>query len=394
MFVLTTLGIVVLLGFAALAVDVGWLQHQKGRMQSAADAAALAGASQLKLGSATTAALSDASQNGFTDGTAAAKITVNNPPTSGPNAGNGNYVEVIISQPQQTYFLSALGYSSLPVNARAVADISSAKSCMFSLNPSKSGTLVTNGGDAVNSSCGIMVNSNSSSAIINSGSISAPTISMVGGYSGSTPSGKISTGIVPVSDPLAYLQPPVVGGCSQTNWTKSTGTWTLNPGVYCGGIDVEGTAKVTFNAGTYILVGGTGFTAQGGSSSTVTGTDVTFYITANSTYPYGSGAVTTGNNATITLKAPKSGPLEGILFFQDRNATPPQPSVFGGKGGLEGALYFKTSEIDFSNQQTASVNYSILVADVIAFQINTTTFNNNYSSLADGSPIKTTVLAE
>jgi uncharacterized membrane protein len=40
---LATISIVVLLGFAALAVDVGYLYSTRRRMQTAADAAAVAG---------------------------------------------------------------------------------------------------------------------------------------------------------------------------------------------------------------------------------------------------------------------------------------------------------------------------------------------------------------
>ena len=36
-------------------------------------------------------------------------------------------------------------------------------------------------------------------------------VGIVGGYSGTITSGRLRTGILPVSDPLAYLQPPVVG---------------------------------------------------------------------------------------------------------------------------------------------------------------------------------------
>ena len=45
--VLTALGMTVLVGMAGLAVDVGALRHDKRLQQTAADAAAIAGASNL-----------------------------------------------------------------------------------------------------------------------------------------------------------------------------------------------------------------------------------------------------------------------------------------------------------------------------------------------------------
>lgn len=46
--VLVALSLVVFIGFAALAIDVGYFYHTKNQLQGAADAAALAGASQLR----------------------------------------------------------------------------------------------------------------------------------------------------------------------------------------------------------------------------------------------------------------------------------------------------------------------------------------------------------
>src|SRR5712671_899107 len=61
---------VVLAGFAGLAIDMGALRYQKRLQQSAADSAAIAGASNLTYGSSdwTIGAQNAASQNGFSDG--------------------------------------------------------------------------------------------------------------------------------------------------------------------------------------------------------------------------------------------------------------------------------------------------------------------------------------
>src|SRR6185312_11696025 len=83
-FVLVTLmvSLVVLLAFLGLSVDVGYMEYQKTRMQTAADAAALGGVQEIKLaGSATAvaAAKTDAALNGFTDGRNSASVSVANP---------------------------------------------------------------------------------------------------------------------------------------------------------------------------------------------------------------------------------------------------------------------------------------------------------------------------
>ena len=67
--VFTALALVVLIGFAGLAIDMGVLRYQKRILQSAADAAAIAGASNLasSSGGVTTGAQNASATNGFTD---------------------------------------------------------------------------------------------------------------------------------------------------------------------------------------------------------------------------------------------------------------------------------------------------------------------------------------
>src|ERR1700730_16973796 len=69
-------GLVVLLGAAGLAIDVGYLRYERRLQQSAADSAALAGAAESAAGNATSAALGDSSLNGFTDDVNNVTVTV------------------------------------------------------------------------------------------------------------------------------------------------------------------------------------------------------------------------------------------------------------------------------------------------------------------------------
>lgn len=88
-------------------------------------------------------------------------------------------------------------------------------------------------------------------------------------------------------------------------------TYTLNPGVYCGGITVGALANVELNPGTYVIKDGPLLVGIGGK---VSGENVSFYLTgADSTFFFGPEAV-------LSLTAPKVGPLAGILFFEDRSA--------------------------------------------------------------------------
>ena len=67
------------------------------------------------------------------------------------------------------------------------------------------------------------------------------------------------------------------------NWTRSSGTHTLNPGVYCNGITLNNDERGNLNPGEYIIRGG-GITLA--SNAWIVGDGVFFYLTGNGTYPY------------------------------------------------------------------------------------------------------------
>ena len=90
----------VLIGAVGLVADLGFASCYKSDMQRAADAGAYAGAHAIRakdLDAVTKEALYDASKNGF-DGSRGETRTVNHPPSSGRFSGDGNFVEMIISE--------------------------------------------------------------------------------------------------------------------------------------------------------------------------------------------------------------------------------------------------------------------------------------------------------
>jgi hypothetical protein len=383
--------LVVLLSFLGLGIDVGYEEYVKTRMQTAADAAAVGGAQELRAsGSANlvTAAKGDAAANGFTDGSKGVAITVNNPPATGYSTGNSSAVEVLISQNVPTFFMELIGITSGKVQARAVALLGSGTSCFYALDPSASGAFSVSGGVTVQVNCGIMVDSSSATAVsvTNGSKLTATYIDVTGKDTvsgGSSISPAPVTGVTPSSDPLSYLAKPSVGACTYTNESVGNGaTTTLSPGTYCAGISIGGGSHVTFNAGTYILKGG-GLALNNGS--TITGSGVTFFNTAVAGYSYGPIALAGGT--TVTLSAPTTGSLAGILFFQDSSVGAATASSVsnGASAILNGTLYFPTTALTFSGGSSSA--YTIIVADTVNFS-NGATLNNNYSSLPGGSPVK------
>jgi Flp pilus assembly protein TadG len=413
-YVLITVGVcmVAFLALVGLVVDLGQLEYYRRRVQVAADAGALGGIRELVGYGASNeeaAARQDVTRNGFTDGVNGASVTVNIPPASGTYSGQSRYIEVIVAKRLPSTFMSVLGFTTNTVRARSVAGAGPANYCILALNPSVSGAINVWGNATVNTpSCGVMDDSANSTALTTGTStvLTAKTIEVVGGDS---IAGMVSptpvTGSSPLDDPLTTLAAPSPGAsgtqclsgvncgtCLKTNFKVPQDGVSLVPGTYCGGITVVSSGNtITFAPGTYILNGG-GLNVSGGN--TLVGTGVTFYITGTSSGTTKYADISITGNPNLRLSAPTSGPMEGILFFQDRTIP---PSLFSNQGNqilgdnnstIDGTLYFKNGPLTYTGNSSAN-GYTNLIADRITFT-GSSFVNNNYSSLTNGDPVRTT----
>jgi hypothetical protein len=103
--------LVVLLGTAALAVDLGWLYLNSNRVQKTADAAALAGVVNLP---------TDIVQ---AEADAAGAVTANGFPAAGMTATPipDNRLQVDLTVPVDTFFMSVFGFDTVDVERRSTA---------------------------------------------------------------------------------------------------------------------------------------------------------------------------------------------------------------------------------------------------------------------------------
>ena len=127
MVVLFCLCLVAIAAAAGLLLDGGMAQATRRQAQAAADTAAMAALKATSSGtSATVAAESIAALNGFPastpdcSGAIVAGVSVNNPPTTGPSAGQAGFVEVIVRRAMRTGFAAIVGQGCWMVSARAV----------------------------------------------------------------------------------------------------------------------------------------------------------------------------------------------------------------------------------------------------------------------------------
>ncbi len=326
---LLAFGLVALMAVAALGVDIGYYRSQQRTEQSAADAAAIAGAIRAYYPTTAgtpapvevkAAAIAAATGNGIVDdgGVGNTTVTVNEPPTNNtpPNAQATPYgtgaVEVLVAKKQPTFFSAVFVHTSQVVSTRAVAarvpdtDIA----CLTQLDPASG--LAFNSGNIVAVNCSVATNG----TIDVGGGIDANTVT----YRGTAPQGTALTKkgqtIAPVLSALPVVDPCFkISGC---NYLQNTPI----PPLTNGAIDATGrsiisgagfpsynvvknccTGVATFSPGLYYI--------YGGISGTILGTGVTL-VNVDGQVGSGSSIVT----APSTFGPPDNAPTAGVAFYQ------------------------------------------------------------------------------
>ena len=212
--VLVALLLPVVVGVMALSLDGGLLYLQRQKAQSAADAAALAGAYQLYNGSnfsvAQSSAIAMGAQNGYTI------------PSSSVTSPQTGYIAVSVTGSQPRLFSAMWGAGTVSVTASAVARGTSIP--LLESGPARPGDFGHLGhalGDDVGVTAAngsIVVDSTSSSSILSSGSpsITTPELDLSGNirYSGNNPNKATVTNYSQPNtpDPLAGIAAPSSGG--------------------------------------------------------------------------------------------------------------------------------------------------------------------------------------
>jgi Putative Flp pilus-assembly TadE/G-like len=411
--VLSAVALVALLGAMGLAIDMGVLRYDKRLQQTAADAAAIAGATNIINMSqgdgaggtgVVTAGQDAAAANGFADtagnctqncpGSSSVgyvSVTINNPPATGPHVGDSNYVEALVTAVQPTYFAKVFGVGSATVEARAVATAQKGynwgDNCLITLQPASASIEGVNltGNPILNApTCGIADNGNFNTKG-NALTVSADTFQASGDWvskgtqpsditcnpgapacpetnvSGATDPVAANLGTAPTPSATPYTVniagsgDPTCGG----NCTYINGTYYISPGTFCS-ITIQGVAsdKVVFNSGLYIIEGeDAGCTTESlniPGNATISGTNVTFYFT-------GSSTLNITGTPTMNLIAPtgsycgtSTDCYAGMLFWEDPTDTNTTPQLGGNDGSVfSGIIYFPNDQLTFFGNATS-----------------------------------------
>ena len=275
-------------------------------------------------------------------------------------------IKVDVSYYWEPLILQHFNGTVLPIKATATAARASSENlCVIALdNAVKDALLVARGSSIQANNCSIYSNSSHSSGITTDSRsvVAASTTYTSGGYSGPLGSFKpLPIADAPIIvDPLIDRPEPVSGLCDYQYIFQTGGNLTLSPGTYCGGIDLGGRIVVTLKPGVYIIRDGPFWL---GGNATLTGVNVGFFFEGNGP-PFDFGATT-----QISLTAPKTGPLAGILFFEQRSAKPGRTFAIRSKDAeqFEGTVYLPKGNllVEKASRIGQSSNWTAIIANKI-----------------------------
>lgn len=348
--IITAFSFSILLGFMALAIDVGLLFRARRNVQIAADAAATAGAldyfNTSSSSSAHAAAQNASTANGITNGAGGAVVTVINPVTSGPHTGS-DVVEVDITQPNPTYFMRIFGFNSVNVAAKAVAG-SSPGPCIYlmnttgsDLNLTGSATIegVASDGKTPATGCGIYSNSDVSVSG-NSNLVNMAYVAAAG-----TITGTQNTNPAPVITNAPQEKPPAALLVAPPDKSTISGGCNLPPPCYPTVDTSQCTVKTNSGVTSYTITisSMSANTCYGVDNSPAPTTSVLNLTISSATlaagnYGFDLGTASTGPNSfggTLTIGSNVRAPSDSTNW----GPTPPQPADGSGADGISLDIY-------------------------------------------------------
>ena len=371
--VATSIGVlaVPLMLCCGVAVDYVILGQARSSLQEAADAAALASAKELAIANAKDSVIEGVAHDyalSSLHSTFGSKQDIHSTSVKTSISRSRQDVTVEISHVWKPMIIQYIDSTALPIEVNSTATLAGEQSiCVLALEENNDQAIDMGGNDGHITANNCAVFSNSSGArgiaVFKQSTLTGSSIFTAGGYDGSPASFSPSpiTDTPKIADPLLSRQPPSIGACDH-NRIAIKKSETLKPGVYCGGLDVSGKAVATLLPGDYIIKDGP-LSIRGNAS--IIGEDVGFYLTGNNaTFDFGV-------STQAVLSARESGPLAGMLFFEDRNSPYNRNFTIRSKDAekFEGTIYLpkgrlwvdKASKVGQKSAWTAIIAHRIAI---------------------------------
>lgn len=371
----------VLFGAVGLAIDYGNATRVRVSLQVVADQAALTAARELRLGNSNDTIVSQVASNFARASLPASQSTID---VSSSISSDRTSLTVTIVKAVDTVFPQQLGlpFASVRVNARARV-LGGAPLCLLALDTAApTGLSVSLSSNITANACAVYSNSKSATSLAASDTsrVNATSACSGGGVKGTSSNFNPmpQTDCPALPDPLAGRTPPTVGaGCDYNNLVILGGSRSLLPGTYCGGLNISLSAKVTLAAGVYVIKDGP-LTVTFGAS--LTGSGVGFFLTGN------ASLLAFLPGSTIDLTAPVSGPMAGVLFWENpatANAVTPHIIFSDHAHNLLGTIYIPGGNLSIGSPNAVADQsaYTIIVAKTVIMAASPNlVLNSNYNA--------------
>jgi Flp pilus assembly protein TadG len=356
-------GLPAMMAAVGVATDFSIMALKRTNLQSAADQAALAAAKELAVASSTDQSIVAAAISYATAALAKNDSDAKTLAVADHSAGS---VTVSISEAWTPFMAQFIEAGVTPINVTATAKTAgSTNICVLALDQKDNKTLYmdTNARLSANG-CGVYSDANHNHAIWldQNAVIKADLTCAVGGIKSKTGGSIVPAGVTncpPVADPLsARTVPTIPTACIATNLVINTGVVTLQPGKYCGGLEVGKTAQVTLLSGTYIITGGP---LKVSDTATFRGSHVGFYLDGD------KSLINFTDKSTIDLSGSIDPEMAGLLFFEDPAITSHNQHHIASASvlNLTGTIYLPhgTLLIDPNSPVAAQSAYTALIVN-------------------------------
>jgi hypothetical protein len=379
----------VLVGTVGLCLDYGIASTAHHTMQQAADAGALAAARELSLSDskrenvpAVVKSVVEAYVGADLKGSGAEKAAIRTVVKDSPLQ-----VIVTLERSISRVFGGLFSMDEMSVEVTSVAQIMGMPNiCLLALERTEPKALTVEKKSLLEGkSCAIFSDSSSAKgiAVESEAMLRASTICSAGGVDARS-NGDVApppfTDCPHFDDPLEARQEPLVAGCTFTNLVIKNQVRTISPGVYCGGLEINGDSSVTALPGLYILAKGN---LELKGNAVLKGRDVSFYFDAES-------KMTFDEKTAIDLEARTDGAMAGILFFGSRKQTADMRHEILSESAqkLVGTIYFPASTLVVgsgseygagANVGSAAAYTAIVARRVIVQNKSMVTLNTDYN---------------
>lgn len=353
----------VILAAFALALETTYLLTMQHRQQLATDMAVTSAGLQL-LREDQTAALAAAEASLYTHGIETTNVDL----VLSETESGQSYRLTVTSAPLRllTRFLSTEEFG---IVTKASARMRRSN-CLLALAASGTGLQIAANANILGETCNAQVNSatfgsaNAAIVVSNKAVVALHSIRAVGGASiaaSATVTPSVVTGAAADADPLLDMTEPAFSTCNYTDMVVS-GTRTLSPGTYCGGITINANSTANLLPGNYLLY-------QGDLSSkrraALTGDGVTVFL-------LGGGVVNLEPTTMLDLGAATSGEHAGILLFESRlTALDVNTHIVPvlNKAKVDGLLYTPNSTLRVLTDSNTPTNEAAFSSSVIAYRV-------------------------